>query len=275
MDDHASSTTPRHSYDMRALDLQAEVKRLELQVREALSVELPFLDRLGLDPSATVIDLGCGPGYLSVELGQAFPQGRVLAVDGDAGLLAQARARFAAEGQSGGRVAQCWADRLPFADDLADLVYSRFLFQHLANPAGVLAEACRVTKPGGWVHVVDTDDGALLLHPEPPGFRRLLEASLEAQRRLDGSRHIGRQLKSLFVDAGLELVRVDLVPFTSEMVGMGTFLDIAVGYKQQIITGDLMTSEELATILGDVRALESEPGAFAQALGYVASGRVT
>ena len=259
---------------MRALDAAAEGKRLELQVREALALELPFLAQIGLSPSATVVDLGCGPGYLSVELARLVPQGTVWAIDGDATLLAQAEERFRARELANGRFSASWADDLPLPDDAVDLVYSRFLLQHVRDPAAVVAEAARIVRPGGHAIAVDTDDGALLLHPEPPGFRRLLAASQEAQRRLGGSRHIGRRLKQLFVDAGLLDVRVDLVPFTSEMVGMGTFLDIAVGYKQQIITADLMDPEDVAVVLAAVRALEREPGAFAQALGYVVCGRV-
>lgn len=40
---------------------------------------------------------------------------------------------------------------LPFADDYFDLIVSRYVFEHVANPAGAAAELMRVLKPGGWL----------------------------------------------------------------------------------------------------------------------------
>jgi len=48
---------------------------------------------------------------------------------------------------------------LPFRNDIFDIVYSRFLFEHLRNPGFVLKEMARVMKPGGKLILI-TDNAA-------------------------------------------------------------------------------------------------------------------
>ena len=62
---------PRHSYDMGELDEAAELERLRAQVDLVRGMERAYLATLGIAPTATVLDLGCGPGYLSEVLGEA------------------------------------------------------------------------------------------------------------------------------------------------------------------------------------------------------------
>ena len=40
---------------------------------------------------------------------------------------------------------------LPYDDDTFDLIVSRYVFEHIADPARVSSELLRVTKPGGWI----------------------------------------------------------------------------------------------------------------------------
>lgn len=263
----------RHSYDIAALDSGAEMKRLEQQVDLVRTLEKPYLERLELSRAATVVDLGCGPGYMSRVLASMVPQGSLVGVDVSPELLVQAQNGLREDGLSNGSFVRAWAHHLPLAGGIADLVYARFLMQHLPDPVAVLREARRVSKPGACTVIVDTDDGALVVHPELPGLRRLIEASQESQRRVGGDRHVGRKLRGYLIAAGYEDVRVDVSPFTSDMVGMDRFLDIAVGYKRQIIAPDLMSPSEVDAALTELKGLDSARGAFAHALGYAACGR--
>ena len=264
---------PRHSYDMGELDEAAELERLRAQVDLVRGMERAYLATLGIAPTATVLDLGCGPGYLSEVLGELVPGGRVLGVDVDPGLLARARDAFARRGWTHGEFVEAWADRLPLPDHGVDLVYSRFLFQHLADPAAVAREVRRVLRPGGLVVLVDTDDAGLLVYPEPEGFQALLEGSRAAQSRVGGDRFVGRKLRSYLVDAGFVDVDVRLEPFTSELVGMAAFVDIAVGYKRQIITEDLLPAATVDGVVASLGALARDPRAFGQTFGYIAKAR--
>ncbi|MEC8425683.1 MAG: methyltransferase domain-containing protein [Myxococcota bacterium] len=262
------------SYDLDQLDRNAEETRLATQAQAALELELRHIRRLGIDPSATLVDVGCGPGLLSAPLAGMVPDGRVVGVDADPKLLAQARARAAAQARHNAAFVQAWADRMPLDSDMADLTYARFLFQHLPHPVAVAQEMARVTKTGGRVVVVDTDDSAILVEPPVPGLEEVIRGSQVGQARMGGDRLVGRKLRRILHEAGLVDIEVQVVPFTSDMVGMKTFADICLGFKAMIVPPEIMAPEAVQATLREVYALADDPGSWAQTLAYMAVGRV-
>lgn len=261
------------SYDLEQLDRQAEEDRLAVQARAALELELGYLRRQGVSPDMTLVDVGCGPGLLSEQFAAMVPDGRVVGVDADPKLLEQARARLAAAGHTHGRFVQAWADSTPLDDDIADIAYARFLLQHLPKPVATVTEMARIVKPGGRVMIVDTDDGGLCVHPDVEGLQQLLDGSHQGQAAMGGDRHVGRKLRQHMHAAGLVDIVVDVVPFTSEMVGMRTFADICLGFKAMIVPPEHMSPDDVQATLQRVYALADDPGAFAQTLAYIAIGR--
>jgi SAM-dependent methyltransferase len=261
------------SYQLSGLaDPVRELERLERQARIATPLELSFLRKLGLPASGCLLDVGCGPGVFTEAMASLAPQGRAIGVDAEAGLVRRGRRRLAGQNERV-RLVHASAEDMPFDDAEFDLAYARFLFQHLPRPQRVLGEMRRVVKPGGRVVVVDTDDVGLVLHPEPQGFQSLLDASQSAQRRRGGDRQVGRKLKSILMEGGLTDVQVQVVPFTSEQVGMEAFLDICLGFKSLIIDGE-MAPGAIEETLAEARALIADPSAFGHALAYVATGTV-
>ena len=262
------------SYNLDKLDRSAEDDRLAVQARAALAMELAYLQRLGLPADATLVDVGCGPGLLSAELARLAPHGRVIGVDADPKLLDLARSRCAQQGLSHAEFVQAWADNTPLENDLADLSYARFLFQHLPKPLDALREMARIVKPGGQVMIVDTDDGGLLVDPPVEGLAQMLAGSHMGQAARGGDRHIGRKLRRYMHAVELVDIRLEVVPFTSDMVGMRIFADICLGFKAQVVPTDHMSPEAVQETLQRVYALADDPGAWGQTLAYVATGRV-
>lgn len=259
------------SYAMTALDAETELPRLELQAKVARELEKKLVERCPLSPTDTVVDIGCGPGFFTETLATFVPDGWVFGVDIDEDLLTQARTGVE---HPRSVFLHGSADALPLPAEIADLVYARFLLQHVPDPVGALAEMKRVAKPGARVMTLDTDDGAIVMHPEPVGLRRLLRASRIAQRDLGGDRHAGRKLRSWYAEAGFEEAHVELVPFTSEMVGIEAWVELVLGFKAQIIPPDLMSAAEIARTLDACRGLAQVEGAFAQTLAYFGDGMV-
>jgi SAM-dependent methyltransferase len=110
-------------------------------------------------PGATVLDFGCGPGFLAVAL--AGHAERVIACDISDGVLACAEVINAAPNVA--YVLVPAAGPLPLADESVDVVCSFAVLQHVSGAAmsAILADLHRVLRPGGvaLLHVpVDKDD---------------------------------------------------------------------------------------------------------------------
>jgi SAM-dependent methyltransferase len=104
-------------------------------------------------PPLRVADLGCGEGYLTVEASRWAS--RVIAVDRSAAVLGRAKGLARRR-----RVANVvWKrgelDRLPIKDDSVDVALLSQALHHAQDPAQAVAEAARITVPGGRVLILD------------------------------------------------------------------------------------------------------------------------
>lgn len=152
------------------------------------------------DPAA-VLEIGCGTGSLTARIARALPDASITALDPDADALSRARAKATATGAS-------WqegtATQLPIADESFDRVVASLVLHHLTDTEkrSALAEAHRVLRPGGRLHVADW--GA----PRDA----LMKVAFLALRTLDGFErtraHARGELPSLIAQAGFSDVRV-------------------------------------------------------------------
>jgi ubiquinone/menaquinone biosynthesis C-methylase UbiE len=102
------------------------------------------------------VDLGCGPGYLVVELARQSPDLRVVGVDLADEMLAEGR-RNADRSGLGERVAFRHGDaaQIPYPDGSLDLVVSTLSLHHWSEPVAVFDEVARVLRPGGSFLIFD------------------------------------------------------------------------------------------------------------------------
>ncbi|WP_436531174.1 class I SAM-dependent methyltransferase [Actinoplanes sp. HUAS TT8] len=117
-----------------------------------------LLDRAGVRPGHTVLEIGCGPGDLLLRLARREPRAELTGIDPDPAALRKARRKAGRHGLPV-RFAPAYADDLPFPDDSFDRVLSSYMLHHLDADQQVAAvrEVRRVLRPGGELHVVDAD----------------------------------------------------------------------------------------------------------------------
>ena len=159
-----------------------------------------LLEQLALVRARAALDVGCGAGGDVAEMARLMPDGtHVSGVDASETMIAEARQRTASLGT---RVCLRVGDAadLPCDDQGFDACRAATVLQHVPDPARVLSEMARVTRPGGRVGVLEFDQETLFLdHPDPETTRIVLDTFAGAM--VQG--HIGRQLPRLFRAAGL------------------------------------------------------------------------
>jgi ubiquinone/menaquinone biosynthesis C-methylase UbiE len=192
--------------------LEVEDERLEAyeQMFQWRPEMAPLLSGAGLAPGQVVVDYGCGPGMLAVELARRVgPEGRVHGVDLNEKFVLRARERAVREGV-GAQVTIHHAtdDRIPLADASSERVVCKNVLEYVPDLAATLGEFRRVLRPGGLAHAIDSDWGMLVVEPlGPERIGRLFAAASIAYR----TPLIGRRLYGAMRSAGFREVKVQVL----------------------------------------------------------------
>ena len=213
--------------------LEIAPERLEAyeQMFEWRPQNAPLLEPAQLAPGQTVVDYGCGPGGLAVELARRVsPGGRVIGLDLNAEFLQRAAARAAREGvESVIAWQRCDGEKLPLESGCADRVVCKNVLEYVPDVGATLAEFRRVLRPGGLAHAIDSDWG--LFAVEPLGAERMAQlfaAAAPAYR----TPHIGRKLYGAMRAAGFHDVRVQILASADTKGRMAAIVFNMLGYAR-------------------------------------------
>ncbi len=155
-------------------------------------------EQVGMQPGWRVLDVGCGTGALQAELDTQNL--RAYGID-----INQEYISYAAKHTSPAGLAAADGYTLPFADDVFDACLCHFLLLWTARPIDIIREMKRVTRPGGFVlALAEPDYGGRIDYPGE--LQRLGELQAQALAMQGADPHLGRQLRSLLVQAGLAKV---------------------------------------------------------------------
>jgi SAM-dependent methyltransferase len=147
-----------------------------------------------LPATARVLDVGCGPGTITVDLAARVPQGEVVGIDRAGDVLDQARGEADRQGRSNVSFGTGDVYHLGFGDAEFDVVHAHQVLQHLSDPVGALAEMRRVCRPGGLVAARDSDYAGMFWFPEDSELAEWLELYRRTARALGGEPDAGRRL---------------------------------------------------------------------------------
>ncbi len=155
------------------------------------------LGRIDLQPDDRVLDVGCGTGVLLEALSNTTSGAQLAGVDPSADMLAVARERF------DGTIVlkQGHAEKLPFPDEVFDVVISTNAFHYFRNPLGALQEMYRVLAPNGRIAITDWCD-------DYPACR-LIDIFLRLFNRAHFQTYGQQQCRNFLEQAGFTVMQLD------------------------------------------------------------------
>jgi len=96
-----------------------------------------------------IVDIGIGPGLLSIEINKLIPNANIIGIDPSIEMLKLAKRKVVGTNFKKIETILTKAESIPLKNNLADLVISRFSFIYWDNPSDGLTEIYRILNPGG------------------------------------------------------------------------------------------------------------------------------
>jgi ubiquinone/menaquinone biosynthesis C-methylase UbiE len=210
---------------------ESMVRNLDAQARAIWPQEVELFRRYALPSEARILDAGCGTGEISSRLANLFSRASVLGVDIIDAHLDLARSRYAG-----------LASRLSFEhqsvfelnaeDRTFDLTVCRHVLHSIPQADRVIAELVRVTRGGGYLHLLPEDYGMLHFQGgalDPRDFWHTAAASFGAGTGTD--LFIGRNAFGILADLNLEEIKVDFVVVDTVRVPREIFAAIIEAWR--------------------------------------------
>jgi len=119
----------------------------EWELAERIKTLLPWNDQM------TVLDAGTGTGYMAFNVAPLVE--KIIGIDHSVGMLKRAGEKASRYPQV--KLLQGQADQLPIENHTVDVAMCHMLLHHTISPRQTLRELHRITRPGGFVVVVDAD----------------------------------------------------------------------------------------------------------------------
>jgi ubiquinone/menaquinone biosynthesis C-methylase UbiE len=257
---------------------ESMVRGLDAQARAIWPQEVSLIRRYALPAEASILDAGCGTGEIASRLAVLFPRARVLGVDIIDSHLELARSRYrelaprlAFEHQS--------VFELQAADRNFDLTLCRHVLHSIPHADRVIAELARVTRRGGYLHLIPEDYGMLHFQRgalDPREFWHQVPASFGVATGTD--LFIGRNTFGILAAMKFEEIRVDYVIVDTARVPRETFAAILEawrdGYAASIGEVTPITCESAVAYFDQMIANIRDPLRYAVWMVPIVSARV-
>jgi SAM-dependent methyltransferase len=215
---------------------------------------------VGVRAGISCLDLGCGSGDVAFELARLVgAEGHVTGVDLDEQKIDLARESARKQGIANVTFQVMnvneWSEQHAY-----DLVYSRFLLQHLRQPVDLLKRMWAATRVRGALLVEDADFDGLFSEPANDGLtflKRFYPAVLEHN---GGDPAAGRRLYGHFLAAGIPNPNVRL---TQSVYSCGEaktlLLSTLTAIAERIVADGFATHDQVAAAIEQLTTCTDDP----------------
>jgi SAM-dependent methyltransferase len=223
-----------------------------------------FIAFLDVGAQSRILDVGCGLGILTCEVAMCVPAARVVGIECAAQQLA-ARS----EGAANVHFVRGDAHALALSDDGFDLVYGRYLLEHVTDPLQTLHEMHRVLRRGGRVCLQENDILVSRFDPDVASFDVVWRQFAALQLRLGGDPFVGKRLFALLKQVGFREIALSLQPEIHH-AGQPTFqpwvrnvIGNIEGAAEALRAGGLCTRAQIDAAVHDLESLTTRDDATA------------
>jgi SAM-dependent methyltransferase len=236
------------------------VSRLDLSERIFGPATRRLLSAAGLCSGMRVAEVGCGIGLTARWMSmQVSPDGSVAGVDSSPEQLHIGEKGAAEAGTRNLLFREGNAYETGLPRDSFDLVYSRFLLCHLADPARALEEMSSLLKRGGILVCEDHDDGGIFTEPATNAYKRLVEISDAVNRSHGLDSYIGLRLPRLFFEVGFSQPEAKVNQIALLRGVEKRFWELTLREATPaILAADACTLEELEAICEEMRKIAQD-----------------
>ena len=257
---------------------ESMVRGLDAQARAIWPQEQQFIRRYAIPGEARILDAGCGTGEGSSRLAELFPRSHVSGVDIVDHHLELARSRYT-NLATRLKFEHRSIFELGFPDDSFDLTVCRHVMHSIPHPDRVLAELARVTRPGGYLHLIPEDYGMLHFQRgklDPGEFWHVVAPSFGSKTGTD--LFIGRNTFGILAAMKLDAITVDYVIVDTVRVPRETFAAILTawrdGYAEPIGELTPISRESAVAYFDQMIANIHDPRGYAVWMVPVVSARI-
>ncbi|EFH81740.1 Methyltransferase type 11 [Ktedonobacter racemifer DSM 44963] len=189
---------PRNDEEINRLDFQHYILRATLKGNALAPLQHP----------TSILDVGCGTGRWCQEMAVTYPQATVVGFDLVSPLALLRSPQFPDTCRF---VQGNVLEGLPFAPQSFDYVHQRLLVFALPTQRwpGEIQELVKVTRPGGWVEIVEVD---ITFEQMGPASTQLATWITEASRQKGIDPSMARRAQTLLKVAGLTNIVYQQVP---------------------------------------------------------------
>lgn len=243
---------------------QAELHRLGLQHQVWASEARRGWKTAEFGNGQTILDLGCGPGFTTFELGYMVGEtGKVIAVDKSETFINHIK-KLNKHQQLNIDLQCATFDEMQLEDNCLDGIYDRWALAWTPDAEAIINKLVPALKQGGVVVMQEYYDWSVFqIEPNLPNLTKGVNQAFQTLADMEGEINIGKKLPALFANAGLEVIAFR--PMTKCMLSTDfdwqwprTFFS---NYLPKLIDMKYLTEQEVKLALEELDELSRINGA--------------